>query len=120
MVLDLLTYLFAEGLFELGNRSLFHFISKRPAHPVILTGGYILWGIIAGGISLWLMPKAFITHTVIKFLNLIISPIIIGIIMMYVGKSLEKKGKKLTSLDHFGYAFIFAFSMALMRFIFAT
>jgi hypothetical protein len=40
--------------------------------------------------------------------------------MMLLGWFRLKKGQELVRLDRFGYAFVFAFAMALVRFIWAA
>ena len=40
--------------------------------------------------------------------------------MVLVGRVRQKKGQNLVRLDRFGYAFVFAFAMALVRFIWAV
>ena len=43
----------------------------------------------------------------------------VGLVMMMIGRARLKKGQSLVRLDQFGYAFTFAFAMALVRFIWA-
>jgi hypothetical protein len=40
--------------------------------------------------------------------------------MMLVGKLRLKRGQNIVRLDQFGYAFVFAFAMALVRFTWAA
>jgi hypothetical protein len=47
------------------------------------------------------------------------TPLLVGGGMMILGRLRESKGQQLVRLDRFGYAFVFAFSMALVRFFFA-
>ena len=37
--------------------------------------------------------------------------------MMLVGRLRDRRGSALVKLDRFGYAFIFAFAMAIVRFV---
>ena len=119
MLFEMLCYLFVEGALEVIIRILTRPFSTHSEHPVILICGYFLLGLFVGGMSLLIFPHAFITETTFRYINLVLIPIFVALIMMTVGKLLAKKGKKLTSLDHFNYAFVFAFAMALVRFIFA-
>lgn len=115
---ELLLQILFEFLAELGIYSLADTF-KKPKHPVLSTIGYVLWGAIAGGISLWIMPSSFISDPDLRVANLILTPIAIGGMMVLLGKLRAKKGQKLVKLDKFGYAFSFAFAMSLVRFIWA-
>jgi hypothetical protein len=116
---EILLQIFFEILLELGQHSLAHTV-RKPRNPVLSTIGYVLWGAIAGGISLWLFPASVIRNPGLRILNLVVTPILIGGVMMLIGKIRGKKGQNLVKLDRFGYAFVFAFSMALIRFIWAA
>jgi hypothetical protein len=116
---EILLQIFFELLVELGLHSLADPV-KKPRHPALSTIGFILWGAIAGGISLWMFPTSAIKNPDFRMLNLLVTPILIGGVMMMIGKFRNKKGQDLVSLDRFVYAFIFAFSMSLVRFIWAV
>jgi hypothetical protein len=116
---EILLQIFFELLAELGLHSLAN-TWKRPRNAVLSTIGFVLWGAIAGGISLLIFPASPISNPDLRALNLFITPIVIGVIMMMIGKLRDKKGQNLVRLDRFGYAFLFAFAMALTRFIWAA
>lgn len=105
-----------EVLAELGMRSMADTLQK-PRTPLFSTIGFILWGLIAGGISLLLFPTSPIANPTLRAINLFITPTTIAAIMMFIGWARTKKGQPLVSLDRFGYAFVFAFAMALVRYI---
>ena len=107
-----------EALAELGFRSLKETF-QRSGDPVFSTIGFFLWGLLAGGISLLLLPRSFITGHNLRVLNLIITPLVAGGVMMLIGKLRAGRGQTLVGLDRFGYAFAFALAMALVRFAFA-
>ena len=117
-IFQLLGELLFQGLMELGFRSLADVFSKR-RNPLLSTLGCFLWGAIAGGISLLIMPAAFIDSGNLRLLNLFLTPVAVGIIMAFLGRLRAKKGASLVQLDHFGYAFTFAFAMALVRYFWA-
>jgi hypothetical protein len=108
-----------ELIAELGFRSLADTF-RRPKNPALSTIGFTLWGMAAGGISLWIFPRSHIHNPLFRELNLIVTPVALGFLMTLVGKIRLKKGQDLIRLDHFGYAFVFAFAMALIRFNFAV
>lgn len=117
---ELLVSVLFEGLSELGEHSLKETFRRKPKHPFLSMIGYSLWGAIAGGISFLILPNSFIDHAHLRIANLLLTPVLIGCIMMYIGKLRTKKGQKLVKLDRFGYAFCFAFAMALVRFVWAV
>lgn len=108
-----------EVLWELGLHSLADTF-RRPKNPVLSTIGFILWGAIAGGISLLILPKSAIHDPAFRMANLFVTPVVLGFVMMLIGRLRLKKGQHIVRLDQFGYAFVFAFSMALVRFIWAV
>ena len=116
---EILLQIFLELLVELGLHSLADTV-RKPRHPALSTMGFILWGAIAGGLSLWVFPASAIRSPNFRMLNLFITPILIGGVMMLIGKIRDKKGQDLVKLDRFGYAFIFAFTMSLVRFMWAS
>lgn len=116
---EILIQIIAEILAELGFRSLSSTF-KRPSNPVLSAIGFILLGAIAGGVSLLIFPTSPISNPDLRKINLFVTPTIAGIVMMTIGKIRDKKGQDLVRLDRFGYAFAFAFSMGLVRFIWAA
>jgi hypothetical protein len=76
-------------------------------------------GGVIGAISLWPFPALFIRNQDFRLLNLVLTPLIAGLIMMLVGKVRTARDEELVRLDRFGYAFTFALGMTLMRFYFA-
>ena len=116
---ELLLQAIFEALFELGLHSLTDTL-KRPKNPLFSAIGFIMWGAMAGGISLLLFPISLIADPLLRGVNLIATPVFAGALMTFVGRVRSKRGQALVRLDRFGYAFIFAFAMALVRFIWAA
>jgi len=110
-------------IFELFAEAGFTAISKtrKPAESPILAGiGYFLLGLIAGGVSLLIYKNQFIADPGLQIMNLIFTPIFIGLIMMQIRKGKVKYGKVVTRLDSFTYGAVFAFAMGLVRYIWAA
>jgi hypothetical protein len=114
-ILQFLGEALIQGLLELGFRSLADVFGKR-RNPLLSTIGSCLWGAMAGGISLLIVPNAFIDGRHLRLLNLFLTPVAVGVMMALLGRLRARKGAPLVQLDHFGYAFTFAFAMALVRF----
>ena len=115
---ELLLQIVVQLFVEWGFRSLADIFQRR-TDPVLAVISLALWGFLAGGISLLLLP-AFIHDPTLRIVNLIVTPVALGLVMMLVGKFRLKLGQNLIRLDQFGYAFVFAFAMALVRFIWAN
>lgn len=116
---ELLLQVIFEALAELGVHSLSNTL-KQPRSAVLSSIGFVLWGTIAGGLSLLIAPKSLISDVAFRQVNLILTPLLAGAIMMWIGRQRDKRGQVLVRLDRFGYAFIFAFAMALVRYLWAA
>ena len=114
--MQILAEVFIQVLFEFGIRSLLEPF-RRESSPVLAFFGYAMLGAIVGGISLHLIKEPFIKNHTLRLLNLMITPVLAGLIMAKFGRLKEKKGMDIIRLDKFGYGFIFAFTMTLTRFI---
>jgi hypothetical protein len=112
---EVIIQLFGEMLLELGFHSMAS-VFERKRSPTMIFFGYCLWGAILGGISLWLFPVSFVKTPEVKIINLIITPIAVGGAMVLIGKWRTHKGQDLIPLNKFFYGFIFALSMALVRY----
>ncbi len=115
---ELVLQVLFEAIAELGMHSLANTM-KAPRNPVLSTIGFVLWGAIAGGISLLILPKSPITSLALRRINLLATPLAAGGIMMLIGRLRDRRGQNLVRLDRFSYAFVFAFSMAVVRYIWA-
>jgi NhaP-type Na+/H+ or K+/H+ antiporter len=116
---EFLLQLMIELMIDLGLHSMDSSV-KKSRNPVSSGIGYVLWGAIAGGISLLLFPTSFIHNNELKLANLCITPLILGGCMMLIGKSRVEKHKPIIGLDSFLYGFLFAFSMSLIRYVWAA
>ena len=115
---EILLQVIFEFLAELGARSLADSV-KRPKNAVLSAIGFTVWGAMAGGISLLILPKSAISNLVFRQINLLVTPLVAGGVMMLIGRQRGKRGQSLVRLDRFGYAFAFALAMAVVRYIWA-
>ena len=87
---------------------------------VLIGSMYALLGMSAGGLSLLALPHRLVHHPIgFHGISLLISPIVVGWVLSYVGAVMERRGKKLTALETFGYGYVFALGMTFIRFLFA-
>jgi hypothetical protein len=92
--------------------------TKDPPRPWLAAIGYAGLGAIAGGISVWLVPALFMTSQKAQLLNLLVAPVFAVLVMMAIGSWRRSRGQELIRLDRFAYGWLFAFAMALVRYVF--
>lgn len=117
-IAELILQIFAEALFELGFYSLAEaFNRRRKRNPILAAIGYLLWGGIVGAITLFIFPSLMIKQPMLRIANLLITPIFAGLAMSAVGAWRRKKGQDLLRIDSFVYGALFAFGLAIVRFL---
>ena len=105
----------------MGLQSLGETLKRREDRNPVLAGiGYSLLGLIMGGVSLLIFPESFVRSERFHGINLLITPVLAGLVMGTIGQLRKRQGKTIIRLDSFVYGFIFAFMMALVRFLFTT
>jgi hypothetical protein len=121
VVFEFVLQLFGEVLVELGLHSLAKPFKEREARsPFLALIGYVILGSAVGGLSLVIFPQSFVRSSRLHGISLLITPLLAGAAMSGVGWLRARQGKRLLRLDSFGYGAIFAFGMALVRFLFTT
>jgi hypothetical protein len=119
--------IFLEALFELAGEALLDlalralgevFESVDRANPVLASLGYAILGSLAGGVSLFVFPHPLVRPSRVHGISLLVSPVVTGLLMSFIGSSLRRQGKKVVQIESFGYGFAFALGMALIRFLF--
>jgi hypothetical protein len=121
LFLEALIEIGGEFFFELGLRSLSEPFAPRGERSAILAGvGYALLGLIAGGLSLLIFPNHFVSIERLHGISLLVSPVLAGLGMAGFGWLLKRTGKRRLRLDSFVYGFIFAFPMAIVRYIYTS
>jgi hypothetical protein len=114
---EMLLQIIGEAIAELFGHSVKEpFRRSKPVHPWLAVIGYIIFGAIAGVLSLWLFPSLFIKVEWLRIANLILTPIVSGIVMARIGSWRRKHERETIRLDSFFYGFCFALSMAFVRF----
>lgn len=121
-MLEVIGEVLLQGVFEVvaeifGRRVKAPFRRTRPAHPALAALGYALFGAMAGGLSLWLMPTLFISTPWLRVLNLALTPLLAGLLMERLGNWRRGRDQSTIRLDTFAYGFVFALAMAVVRFV---
>lgn len=115
---EFLLQVIGEVLAELGFHSLAE-RSKRESNFLFSTLGLLICGAVAGGISLLVMPAMLIAEPSLRLLNLMVTPVLLGLLMVMIGRFRQRRGQKLVRLDRFWFAFVFAWAFAMVRFTWA-
>jgi hypothetical protein len=123
-LLEIFAELIAAAIFDFASRALSGLFTGLSdvfkGSRVLISFIYGLLGMSAGALSLLVLPHRLIHHTIgFHGISLFISPVVVGIVLSYVGAAMERQGKNATSLETFGYGFVFAFGMTFIRFFFA-
>ena len=84
--------------------------------PWLLATGYGLLGALAGGVSLLLFPNSFMHTRATRIASLLLTPVAGGLAVALLGAWRRRKGQATIELDRFGYGYLFALAMALVRF----
>lgn len=106
-----------EALLELGLHALAEpFL--RPPKPWLAALGYALFGAIFGALSLLVLPVHLVGQPW-RVVNLIGTPIAAGLVMTAMGAWRARRGDALLRIDRFWYGYLFALTLALVRFGFA-
>ena len=114
---ELLMQVVGEVLLELGLHSLREPFRQAP-NPWLAALGYVLFGLIFGGLSLLLFPHLLVGER-FRTINLVLSPIVSGIVMGAMGVWRRRRGDRALRIDRFSYGFLFALAFAIVRFHFA-
>jgi uncharacterized YccA/Bax inhibitor family protein len=113
---EFILQLFVEVLIEAGFQSLAAPFRKEPS-PALAVFGHCLFGLIVGGVSLLIFPQHLVASPALRWINLIVTPVLVGLSLTAVGAWRKQRGQIQLRLDTFTYAYLFALSLAAVRFI---
>jgi hypothetical protein len=117
---------FFEAFFEIACVALasllMHAISKffkgiSEVNPVATTFALSMLGALAGFLSMIAYPHPFVHPSRLHGVSVIASPLITGFVTYQLGRLLRNLGRRVTPIESFAYGFVFAFAMALVRFL---
>jgi hypothetical protein len=121
-VLRILGELLLQIVFEAVGELAIHSVKEpfrrpEPIHPFLAAIGYAIFGAIAGGISIWVLPGLFLEAQWVRVLNLVVTPVAAGGVMAAIGAWRRRYEKEVIRLETFAYGYCFALAMALVRFV---
>jgi len=111
VAIELAAIFLSDGGSRVANRK------GEPFSPVFSFMAYAFIGLALGVISLSFFPQHFISNPGLRFWNLILSPIVLGMLMGSWGNYLRRNGKRVTGVDSYVNGFALAFLFALVRYI---
>jgi hypothetical protein len=92
------------------------FVASRRIGPVFTSLMFAIAGYAAGFLSLTIFPRPLVHPSHFHGVSLLISPIVTGLAMALLGSIVRRRGRKSAQIETFGYGFVFALAMALVRF----
>src|SRR5215510_3292283 len=96
-----------EILFECGFRIVGEPFRRRPK-PWIAAVRYVFFGTICGLLSILIFPKHLVPGWDLRVVNLIVTPVAVGLVMAGVGFLRERRGQPVLRIDRFAYGYVFA------------
>lgn len=117
---ELLLQVIFESLAQAGVHVVRNPDKLPKAHSLwLIIPGYILFGLIAGGISLWLFPDYLIRGKAAQIGYLVLGPVAAGAAVAAIGYWRSQRGVPRYGIDRFACGYVFALSFALLRFVVA-
>lgn len=123
-LLELLAGIFFEAVFEFVADLLgalvvraFEWSLDRAeiATPLYAFLAFLSFGAAAGFLSVLLFPHPLVHRSRIPGISLIVSPILAGAGMAWVGSAIRRRNKEPTQIESFTYGFAFALGIAVVR-----
>lgn len=116
---ELLLQVLGEVLVNIGFHSLAGPLRRQPK-PWLAAVGYLLFGAVVGGLSLLVFPNYLVASKNLRVANAALSPILAGLCMAALGAWRARHGQAVLRIDKFAYGYLFALSLGLVRFWFAS
>jgi len=115
---EILIQFVAEALAEAGLHKVKDWRDYKP-DPWVAGAGYAVLGGFAGAITVWLLPHYVVHNEVVRKVNLLVTPLTAGGMMYLVGMWRARRGDPVLGIDRFAYGYVFALSLALVRYVYA-
>ena len=109
-----------QALFEIAAemaREGFDAWQRRKPSPGPGTAGLLLWGAAAGALSSWLVPHRLFARGLIPGLSMLLAPLLAGVVMHWFGIWRRAQGRAPSTLATYRGGALFAFAMALIRWL---
>jgi hypothetical protein len=118
VLFEALVEIVCGGLASLLTRGISKFFkSISDFNPIATTFVLGMLGALVGFLSVIVYPHPLVHPSRFHGVSVIASPLITGFVMSQLGRLLRNRGRSVTPIESFGYGFVFAFAMALVRFL---
>ena len=84
-------------------------------NPPLKIMKFTLLGLALSFVSVLILPHPLVHPSKFHGASLLISPVITGLIMAVIGRTVRRQGKTPVQIESFAYGFTFAFAFALIR-----
>jgi len=92
------------------------FVVTHRAGRVLSSLIFAVAGYAAGFLSVAIFPHPLVHPSHFHGVSLLVSPVITGLAMALIGSMVRSRGRKSVPIESFGYGFVFALAMAMVRF----
>ena len=127
LIFEFIAQFFGEFIVQFVFEALFEALvhSRDSTHPsrhrpLMIAFGHAAWGCMAGALSLLIFPHSLLVGAAPRMAALVVVPVVAGLAMTVIGGWRERRGDERRPIDRFGYAYLFALAMALVRHTFAA
>jgi hypothetical protein len=86
-----------------------------PTNPPLTILKFTLLGLGLGFLSVLVLPHPLVHPSKLHGISLLVSPVISGLVLGCIGRTVRQHGRTPVQIESFGYGFTFAFAMALIR-----
>lgn len=90
-------------------------VSVRRGNPIVASVVFVLLGVALGFLSVLAFPHPLVHPSRVHGISLLVSPVITGLLLGFIGRSIRRRGKVPVQIESFTYGFLFAFPLALIR-----
>lgn len=124
-ILGALFELLADSLLEVALGELAGLLSRLirrfritvcRGNPLRATLSFMLVGVAFGILSAGIFPHPLVHPSRFHGISLLISPVLTGFAMAWIGGAWKRGGRTSVRIESFGYGFTFALALALIRF----
>ncbi len=112
---EVLLQIVFQLLAELGLRGLRR-VTVEIVNPWVAVLFYVLLGAGLGWLSVQILPSLLLASRTAQLANLVVTPILAGLAMVALGAWRRRREQALIRLDGFAYGYLFALSMAVIRY----
>lgn len=116
LLIELLIEGLAEPLVTLLARALGATLPSRWQERRWLAAlGYVLWGLLAGALSLWAWPTHLLRAPALRALSFLLSPLLCALALFVVGNVRSRHGHSRRAIDGAWYGLLLGLSYQLVR-----